>query len=87
MSASRPSTAATCTRPPRTRSGFRARAVAVEATPAWQGIVDAAKEHGASLLVFGSHRRTGLTGHLFGSVTAATRGHSDVPVLVVHRPE
>ena len=68
-------------------AGFRARGLAVEATPTWQGVIDAAKEHEVGLLVFGAHRRSGLKGHLFGSVTAATLDHTDVPVLVVHRPE
>jgi nucleotide-binding universal stress UspA family protein len=66
-------------------AGFRARGLAVEATPSWQGIVDAADEHGASLIVLGSHRRAGLMGHLVGSVAAATVAHSEVSVLVVHR--
>lgn len=67
-------------------AGFRARGLAVEATPTWRGIVDAATEHGASLIVFGSHRRAGLKGHLFGSVTASTTAHCEAAVLVVHRP-
>ena len=36
--------------------------------------------------MFGSHRRSGLLGHLLGSVTAATMAHSGAAVLVVHRP-
>lgn len=68
-------------------AGFRARALAVEATPTWQGIVDAATEHEASLIVFGSHRRAGLKGHLFGSVTASTMAHCEAAALVVHRPD
>ena len=67
-------------------AGFRSRGLAVEATPTWQGIVAAADEHGASLIVFGSHRRTGLKGHLVGSVTAATMAHSAAAVLVVLPP-
>lgn len=68
-------------------AGFRARGLAVEATPTWQGIVNAAEEHAASLIVFGSHRRTGLRGHLAGSVTAATMAHAGAAVLVVLPPE
>jgi nucleotide-binding universal stress UspA family protein len=67
-------------------AGFRARGLAVNAAPTWQGIVDAAKEHGTTLIVFGSHQRTGLLGHLAGSVTATTMAHVDAAVLVVHRP-
>lgn len=67
-------------------AGFRSRGLAVKATPTWQGIVDAADEHGATLIVFGSHRRSGLLGHLAGSVTAATSARSGAAVLVVHSP-
>jgi nucleotide-binding universal stress UspA family protein len=68
-------------------AGFRARGLAVNASPTWQGIVDAAQEHGATLIVLGSHQRTGLLGHLSGSVAAATIAHFDAAVLVVHRPD
>lgn len=67
-------------------AGFRARGVAVEAAPTWRGLVDAADEDGASLIVLGSHRRAGLMGHLLGSVASATVTHSPVSVLVVRRP-
>lgn len=67
-------------------AGFRSRGLAVEATPAWQGIIDAAQGHGASLIVLGSHHRAGLLGHLQGSVAAATVKHFEASVLVVHRP-
>ena len=63
-------------------AGFRAESIAVEAAPTWQGIVRAAEEHGASLIVLGPHRRSGLLGHLQGSVAAAVIAHSDVPVMV-----
>ncbi|MFN8108363.1 MAG: universal stress protein [Thermoleophilia bacterium] len=66
-------------------AGFRARPLAVEGTPTWRGIVDAAEQHGATLIVFGSHQRKGLLGHLAGSVTAATTAHCGAAVLVVHR--
>ncbi|HTI34492.1 MAG TPA: universal stress protein [Miltoncostaea sp.] len=67
-------------------AGFQARGVAVNAAPTWEGLVGAAEEHGASLIVLGSHQRTGLLGHLAGSVAAATVSHFDAAVLVVHRP-
>jgi len=66
-------------------AGFRARSIAVKAAPTWKGIVQAAEEHQASLIVLGSHRRTGLVGHLLGSVTSAVMAHSALSVLVVHR--
>jgi nucleotide-binding universal stress UspA family protein len=66
-------------------AGFRARSLAVEAAPSWKGIVETAEERGAGLIVLGSHRRSGLIGHLVGSVAAATVAHSPISVLVVHR--
>ena len=53
-------------------------------TPVWQRIVEVAGERDASLIVLGSHRRSGLTGHLLGSVAAAVVKHSASSVLVVH---
>jgi nucleotide-binding universal stress UspA family protein len=63
-------------------AGFRAESIAVEAAPTWRGIVGAADEHGASLIVLGPHRRSGLLGHLQGSVAAAVIAHTDLPVMV-----
>lgn len=67
-------------------AGFRARGLTIEGAPTWHGLVQAAEEHGATLIVFGSHRRSGLLGHLAGSVTSATAAHFAGSVLVVHRP-
>jgi MFS family permease len=64
-------------------AGFTARSVAVEAVPTWKGIVAAADQNDASLIVLGPHRRNGLLGHLQGSVAAAVVAHSATPVLVV----
>jgi K+-sensing histidine kinase KdpD len=64
-------------------AGFRAQSIAVEAAPTWQGIVRAAQEHEASLIVMGPHRRSGLLGRLQGSVANAVVAHSDIPVMVV----
>lgn len=69
-----------------TQAGFRAQSLAVEAAPTWQGLVEAAEQHGASLIVLGSHRRSGLVGHLLGSVAAAVVAHTATSVLIVHRP-
>lgn len=65
-------------------AGFRSQSVAVEAAPTWKGIVETAEARGASLIVLGSHRRSGLGGHLLGSVAAAVVKHSSRSVLVVH---
>ncbi|MDX1892092.1 universal stress protein [Mycolicibacterium sp. 050158] len=64
-------------------AGFSARSLAVEAAPTWKGIVAAADEHDASLIVLGPHRRSGMLGHLQGSVAAAVLAHSPRPVLIV----
>jgi nucleotide-binding universal stress UspA family protein len=64
-------------------AGFRAGSVAVEAAPTWKGIVRAATEHDASLIVLGPHRRSGLLGPFQGSVAGAVMSHSDIPVMLV----
>lgn len=65
------------------RAGFRAQSVAVEAAPTWSGIVAVAEERQASVIVLGSHRRSGLK-RLLGSVAAAVVSHAACSVLVVH---
>lgn len=66
------------------QAGFRAQSITVEAAPTWSGIVKVAEERQASLIVLGSHRRSGL-GRLLGSVAAAVVSHAACSVLVVHR--
>ena len=66
-------------------AGFNARSAAVEARPTWKGIVKVADEHDASLIVLGSHGRTGLAGVLIGSVAEAVAAHSRRSVLIIHR--
>jgi nucleotide-binding universal stress UspA family protein len=65
-------------------AGFRARGVAAEGAPSWKGIFKAAEEHDASLIVLGSHGRSGIAGVLIGSVAEAVARHSRRPVLIVH---
>jgi nucleotide-binding universal stress UspA family protein len=67
-------------------AGFRARSAALEAAPAWKRIVTCAEEREASLIVLGSHGRSGLADVLVGSVAAAVASHSRRSVLIVHRP-
>jgi nucleotide-binding universal stress UspA family protein len=66
-------------------AGFRAEGVTAEGAPTWKGIVATADERGASIIVMGTHRRTGIIGHLQGSVASAVLSHSAVPVLLFHQ--
>ncbi len=65
------------------KAGFVADSIAMEAAPTWKGIVAAAEESSASLIVLGPHRRSGLVGHLQGSVAAAVIAHSTIPVMAI----
>ncbi len=65
-------------------AGFRATSAEVEAAPTWKGIADFADERKASLVVLGSHGRSGIVGRFFGSVAAAVAQHSRRSVLIVH---
>jgi nucleotide-binding universal stress UspA family protein len=67
------------------QAGFQSHGLAVEAAPTWKGIVETAEAREASLIVLGSHRRSGVMGRLLGSVAAAVVTHSTSSVLVVHR--
>jgi nucleotide-binding universal stress UspA family protein len=67
------------------KAGFRAQGLAVWAAPTWKGIVETADERNASLIVLGSHCRSGLVGRLLGSVASAVVAHSTRSVLVVHQ--
>jgi nucleotide-binding universal stress UspA family protein len=64
--------------------GFRAAPVAESGTPVWHAIVAAADDRDASILVMGSHGRTGIGLVLMGSVAAAVTRHTERPVLIVH---
>ena len=69
------------------QAGFHSQSLAVESSPTWQGIVDAAEKYEASVVVLGSHRRGGLKGHLLGSVAAAVVARFSGSVLVVHHKD
>ena len=66
------------------QTGFRSESLVVNAAPTWKGIVTVAEDHRVSLIVLGAHRRTGVRGHLLGSVTSAVISHSAISVFVVH---
>ena len=65
-------------------AGFRAKTLTAEAAPTWKGIVDAADSRNASLIVLGSHGRSGVTSLVVGSVASAVAAHSRRSVLIVH---
>jgi len=66
------------------KAGFRSQSMAIQGAPTWKGIVEVAEERGANLIVLGFHGRSGLAGHLLGSVAAAVAAHSTATVLIVH---
>ena len=66
------------------KAGFRAQPLAVEGTPAWKAVIEAAKGYDASLIVLGSHRRAGLGGLVAGSVSGDVTARSARPVLIIH---
>jgi nucleotide-binding universal stress UspA family protein len=66
-------------------AGFRADIMTAEAAPTWKGIVNAAESRDASLIVLGSHGRSGVTSLMVGSVAGAVAAHSQRSVLIVHR--
>jgi nucleotide-binding universal stress UspA family protein len=65
-------------------AGFQAHGLAVEGSPIWKGIVDAADEHDACLIVLGSHSRSGMARALAGSVAREVASHSRRTVLITH---
>jgi nucleotide-binding universal stress UspA family protein len=67
-------------------AGFIALAVTRGGGPTWQAIVDAADEQDVSIVVMGSHGRTGAGLVLMGSVAAAVARHTQRSVLIVHAP-
>jgi len=66
-------------------AGFRAQSVAVEEPNIWKGIARVADDRDASVIVLGSHGKSGLAGVFLGSVASAVAAHSGRTVLIVHR--
>jgi len=66
------------------RAGFHARGRAAELSPVWKGIIEIADDEDASLIVLGSHGRSGFPGALLGSVAQEVAAHSQRSVLIVH---
>ena len=64
--------------------GFDATtSVAEDGTPVWSGIVSAADDRDASIVVMGSHGRTGIGLVLMGSVAESVIRTARCPVLTV----
>ena len=66
-------------------AGFRTQSLAVKEPTTWKGIARVADDYNASLIVLGSHGKSGLSGIFLGSVAAAVAAHSGRTVLIVHR--
>ncbi len=66
-------------------AGFRAQSLALEEPVAWKGISSVADDRDASLIVLGSHGKSGLVGVFLGSVAGDVAAHSGRTVLIVHR--
>jgi nucleotide-binding universal stress UspA family protein len=66
-------------------AGFKAQSTAVEGAPSWKAIVEVAEDRDASVIVLGSHGRTGVADVLLGSVAGAVAAHSRRTVLISHR--
>jgi nucleotide-binding universal stress UspA family protein len=66
-------------------AGFRAQSLAVREAPAWKGIASVADGRDASLIVLGSHGKSGLSGIFLGSVAGEVAAHCGRTVLIVHR--
>jgi nucleotide-binding universal stress UspA family protein len=65
-------------------AGFDAKPLTERGTPTWRSIIDAADEKDASLIVLGSHGRTGIKELMLGSVAGAVASHTKRAVLIAH---
>jgi nucleotide-binding universal stress UspA family protein len=65
------------------QAGFDASVRVVPGAPTWSGIVDAADELEANLIVMGSHGRSGISAVVMGSVATAVAHHGTRPLLIV----
>ena len=68
-------------------AGFEAEGMAAEAAPARKGIVAVADKQKASVIVLGSHGRSGLADVFIGSVAQDVAAHSRRSVLIIHRKQ
>jgi nucleotide-binding universal stress UspA family protein len=66
------------------QAGFDAEPMIERGDPVWERIVDSADQQGASIIVMGSHGRTGIARVLMGSVASTAASHTERPVLITH---
>ena len=64
-------------------AGIKCAGHTLEATHAWEAIVEHAKSQECDLVVMASHGRRGMSALLLGSETQKVLTHGTVPVLVV----
>jgi len=69
------------------RRELKAQTAILNANSAALGIVSYAKEHGADVIVIGTHGRGALSKLLMGSVAERVVRTAPCPVLTVHHPE
>jgi nucleotide-binding universal stress UspA family protein len=67
-------------------AGIEAKPRIVQAHTIWRGILEAAQEEGADLIVMGSHGRRGLEKLVLGSVAQSVLARADISTLVVRVP-
>ena len=66
-------------------AGFQPQSMAVNTAPVWKGICGVADERGVSLIVLGSHGKSGLASVFAGSVAGDIAAHSPRSVLIIHK--
>src|SRR5262245_46753040 len=65
------------------QNGVNCRTSMQEAAEVYRGILTAAEETGAGLIVMASHGRSGLSALVLGSETQRLLAHTTLPVLIV----
>ncbi|MBC8086677.1 MAG: universal stress protein [Phycisphaerae bacterium] len=63
-------------------AGVPFASVAMTASTAYEGIIDAAKKRKCDVIFMASHGRRGLSRLIMGSVTQKVLSHSEIPVVV-----
>jgi nucleotide-binding universal stress UspA family protein len=63
-------------------AGFDASSKVIGEVRTWQGILTAADDVDAGMVVLGSHGRGGVGSALLGSVATAVAHHAELPVLI-----